>query len=135
MSLFNGKGGLIAKISASVGLVAAILVLYWQIGDRLDKRRGEAIAASEIKIMVEVNKADVELANLIEDQRREGQEQQRRNNLRYWTQERDRAKIELRRVQKGLVHHPNDRDLLEESEYWQEMYNQAKRELNKLLNP
>ena len=127
MKLFNGDG-LWKKVSAVVGTIAAILVLSWQIGDRISKARAEDIAASEVKIMAEVNKADVQLAGLV-------YEQQRRTDLRHWTQERDRATIELRRIKKALSRNPNDLDLLEEQEYWKDIKKQAKEELNKLLNP
>lgn len=124
MGLFNGKGGTIAKTSAVVGLITAILVLNWNVTDRV-----KAVAEDAKKDAIAV--AKTEDAKIIASQ----VEDQQRNSLRFWMQQRDLAKIELKRVRRGLVHHPNDLNLLEDLEYWQEMYNKANQELNKLLNP
>jgi len=122
----NGNGTL-KKTLIVISIIGAFFTFYWQAGDRIDNERGKAIAAVEIRIMAEVDKADVKLIGMID-------KQQRKYDIRHWSQERDRARIELRRIRRGLTHHPNDELLLEEKEYWQEMYNRANRELDKLLN-
>lgn len=128
MKLFNGKGGMIAKITAVVGVVSAILFLYWNIGDRVQAKIDTSITFSETKtenkIVIIENKFVSSLDKF-----------QRQQDIRYWMQLRDQAKIELDRIRRGLGHHPNDPALISDKAYWQEVYNKASRELDKILNP
>jgi len=128
MGIFNGKGGIIAKASAIVGLISAILFLNWNVSDRV--RAGDEAAK---KAAIEVAKAaDEKLENEFVASLSKFQRQQ---DMRYWMGLRDQARIELDRIRRGLIHHPNDPNLLSEREYWQEVYNRAIRELDKILNP
>ena len=124
MKFFNGRAGTVGKVSAAVGMVAAILVLYWQLSDRV-----HAVADTAKKDAIVVAKA--EDAKIITAMT----EDQQRNSTRFWMQQLKLAEIELRRIVRGLRHHPNDPDLLEEKDYWKEIKDQAKQALNKLLNP
>jgi len=128
MALFNGKGGVIAKASAVVGLITAILLLNWNVTDRVHKAVDDAKADA-----IEVAKAgDEKLETEITASLSKFQRQQ---DTRYWIGLRDQAKIELDRIRRGLAHHPNDPNLLSDRAYWQEVYNRAVRELDKIINP
>lgn len=128
MKVFNGKGGIIAKASAIVGLITAILVLNWNVSDRVragDERvKEEAIDAARA--------ADEKLETKFVSSLDKFQRQQM---TQYWMNIRDQARTQLRRINRELVSHPNDPFLLDEKAYWQELYNKASRELDKLLNP
>lgn len=124
MKLFNGKGGIIAKASAIVVLISGILVLNWNVTDRV--RAGDEKSKEEA---IEVAKAEDQKLWTAQN------EQHQKNSLRFWMQQRDLANIELKRIRRGLRHHPNDPDLMEDKEYWEDIKKQAKQEIDKILNP
>jgi hypothetical protein len=128
MKWFNGKGGVIAKATAIVTLVTGILVLNWNVTDRV--KAGDDRAKKEA---IEVAKA--------EDERLETQfvssldKFQRQQMTQYWLNIRDQARTQLRRINRELSSHPDDPFLLDEKTYWQELYNKSNRKLDELLNP
>jgi len=128
MALFNGKGGVIAKATAVVTLITGILVLNWNVTDR--------VRAGDEKFKKEAVKEAVATAKAEDNKIWTAQnDQHQKSSLRFWMQQRELAKIELKRIRRGLRHHPNDPDLTEDKEYWEEIKRQAQRELDKILNP
>lgn len=116
MKFFNENGAW-KKVSVVIGTIAALFTFYWQFNDRVDARIIEAVKITEHKFVSSLDKF------------------QRQQDVRYWMQLRDMARIELQRIARGLAHHPNDPGLLSERDYWQEVYDRAARELDKILNP
>lgn len=127
MAIFNGKGGIIAKASAVVGLITAILLLNWNVSDRV-----RAVAEDAKTEAIEVARdADEKLESKFVSSLDKFQRQQM---TQYWLNIRDQARTQLRRVDRELTNSPNDPFLLDERAYWLELYNRANQELNKLLN-
>jgi len=115
MKFFNGNG-LFKKISVVVAILVGIFTFYWQASDRIETKINEAVASSEVKIVSSLSKF------------------QRQQDTRYWMQLREMARIETQRIDRGLAHHPNDLGLKSEKRYWEEVYDKATKELNKLLS-
>lgn len=116
MKFFNGNG-ILKKIATVVAVISTVFVLYWKTSDRIEVKISEAVAASETRVVSSLDKF------------------QRQQDTRYWLQLRDTARMELKRAERGLRHHPDDLTLLEEREYWRGVYEQAKEQLDKILNP
>lgn len=116
MKFFNGNGTL-KKVAMVAAFISTVFVFYWKVSDRIEVKITEAVAASETRVVSSLDKF------------------QRTQDTRYWMQLRDSARMELKRIERGLRHHPNDVSLLDEKEYWQDLYNQSKNKLDGLLNP
>lgn len=127
MAFLDGKGGIIAKSSAVVGLITAILLLNWNVSDRV-----RAVAEDAKTEAIEVARvADEKLESKFVSSLDKFQRQQM---TQYWLNIRDQSRTQLRRVNRELTNSPNDPFLLDERAYWLELYNKATEELNKLLN-
>lgn len=111
-----------------VGTISAILFLYWNLGDRVQAKIDTSIKVSETKTEGKMSKLENNFVSSLD-------KFQRQQDTRYWIQLRDQAKIELDRIRRSLIQHPNDPNLISDREYWQEVYNRAIRELDKILNP
>jgi len=128
MTTPNGKGWLVGKISAVLGTITAILVLYWQLGDRVQNRIDAAVGAVETRVYMKVDHTEKGLVASLNEFRRQQLTQ-------YWMNIRDQARTQLRRVERELARTPRDAFLRDESTYWDELYHKSNQELDKLLNP
>jgi hypothetical protein len=127
MALFNGEG-LWKKIGMIVGTISAILIFYWQLGDRVQARIDTTILLSETKTITKIVEVENEFVSSLD-------KFQRQQDTRYWMQLREMARIELARIARELIGNPNNTNLLSDQKYWQEVYDRATRELDKILNP
>jgi len=127
MVVFNGNG-LWKKIGMVVGTISAILIFYWQLGDRVQARIDTTVELSEIKTTTKITEIENKFVSSLD-------KFQRQQDTRYWMQLREMARIELARIARGLIGNPNNTNLLSDQKYWQEVYDRATRELDKILNP
>ena len=122
MKLFNGNG-LWKKIGVIVGTITAILVLYWQVSDRMDTKIAMANSNLETKVAMTLD-----------------QFQQRQDVLR----QKDDIKLlnlkievlqgQINALKKQLRLNPNDLELQRELDYKLRKLDEAKKQLNMLLN-
>jgi len=127
MVVFNGNG-LWKKIGMVVGTISAILIFYWQLGDRVQARIDTTVELSEIKTTTKITEIENKFVSSLD-------KFQRQQDTRYWMQLREMARIELARIARELIGNPNNTNLLSDQKYWQEVYDRATRELDKILNP
>jgi len=125
--VFNGNG-LWKKIGMVVGTISAILIFYWQLGDRVQARIDTTVELSEIKTTTKITEIENKFVSSLD-------KFQRQQDTRYWMQLREMARIELARIARELIGNPNNTNLLSDQKYWQEVYDRATRELDKILNP
>ena len=126
MKWLNGKAGMVGRISAVLGAITAVLVLYWQISDRVDTKISNEVEASEYRLTTKIEITEKGLVSSLNQFRRQQATQ-------YWMNVRDQARTQLRRVDRELRSSPNDPFLIDERAYWLELYNRANEELRKLL--
>lgn len=126
MKWLNGKAGMVGKVSAVLGAITAVLVLYWQISDRVDTKIINEVEASEVRLVTKIETTEKGLVSSLNQFRRQQATQ-------YWMNVRDQARTQLRRVDRELRSFPNDPFLADERAYWLELYNRANTELRRLL--